>query len=415
MMKIKAIFTLVFLALVLVGIQPSYADDAVVGDGTPESCSEAALDDAVLLTAVSNGGAITFNCGPGQLMMIITSVKALTNGTTIDGGGLITLSGNDAVPIFQVSGTVVIDNIVLTHGYGYGGGAIEVNADANLTMTNSQITFNTAESSGGGMLISSGASVTLNNVTLADNVAPFGGGIRNASELYLNDVTLLQNYSSYGGGGLYNDSVAILNNVTLARNSSDNGGGIMNAAGSTVTLNNVTVSANVANSGGGVFNNGTALLTNVTLTENSAAGGGGGGILHNNGGGAYLQMTNAILVNNVAAVVGTEQCLLYQTSDIIYSLWAGTSCGDSTADGNQPNTDMALAPLDFTGTGLLTELTMTHALLPGSPAQDTGTCSFGAPGSDQRGVLRPQGAGCDMGAVEHDVLTWYVYLPMVIR
>jgi hypothetical protein len=94
------------LALVFVGIRPSYADDSVVGDGTPESCTELALADAILLTAFTGGGTITFNCGTGQHMIILTGVKNLSNGIAIDGGGLITLSGNDATSIFQVTGTV---------------------------------------------------------------------------------------------------------------------------------------------------------------------------------------------------------------------------------------------------------------------------------------------------------------------
>ncbi len=43
--------------------------------------------------------------------------------------------------------------------------------------------------------------------------------------------------------------------------------------------------------------------------------------------------------------------------------------------------------------------TLTHALLPGSPALDAGNdaaCSA----TDQRGVSRPQGAHCDIGAYE---------------
>jgi hypothetical protein len=43
--------------------------------------------------------------------------------------------------------------------------------------------------------------------------------------------------------------------------------------------------------------------------------------------------------------------------------------------------------------------TQTHALLPGSPAID-GAHAIDCTPVDQRGVLRPQGAGCDIGAVE---------------
>lgn len=40
----------------------------------------------------------------------------------------------------------------------------------------------------------------------------------------------------------------------------------------------------------------------------------------------------------------------------------------------------------------------THALLPASPALDSGDPACGA--TDQRGIARPQGAGCDRGAFE---------------
>jgi hypothetical protein len=43
--------------------------------------------------------------------------------------------------------------------------------------------------------------------------------------------------------------------------------------------------------------------------------------------------------------------------------------------------------------------TWTHALLPGSPALDVGDPAQ-CPATDQRGVPRPQGAGCDIGAFE---------------
>jgi hypothetical protein len=42
-------------------------------------------------------------------------------------------------------------------------------------------------------------------------------------------------------------------------------------------------------------------------------------------------------------------------------------------------------------------------LLPGSPALEVGTCidELGAPlDTDQRGVARPQGVACDLGAFE---------------
>ena len=44
--------------------------------------------------------------------------------------------------------------------------------------------------------------------------------------------------------------------------------------------------------------------------------------------------------------------------------------------------------------------TLTHALVPGSPALDAVATGCPPPTTDQRGVARPQGARCDIGAVE---------------
>src|SRR5439155_7028291 len=73
--------------------------------------------------------------------------------------------------------------------------------------------------------------------------------------------------------------------------------------------------------------------------------------------------------------------------------------GDPT--GNILGVDPSLGSLALNAPGA----TQTQALLPGSPAIDVipvsgGACTNSAPGTDQRGVARPQGLGCDMGAYE---------------
>ena len=57
--------------------------------------------------------------------------------------------------------------------------------------------------------------------------------------------------------------------------------------------------------------------------------------------------------------------------------------------------------------------TPTRALLPGSPAIDAGSCASDA-ADDQRGVARPQGDGCDIGAFEYEG-SGTTYLPLVVR
>ena len=89
-----------------------------------------------------------------------------------------------------------------------------------------------------------------------------------------------------------------------------------------------------------------------------------------------------------------------------YNLASDSSCGLSgTAD--LSNIDPQLGPLQNNGGG-----TLTHALLVGSPAIDSGS---GCPAVDQRGVARPFGPACDRGAYEFDGESKSVYLPFVIR
>jgi hypothetical protein len=65
-----------------------------------------------------------------------------------------------------------------------------------------------------------------------------------------------------------------------------------------------------------------------------------------------------------------------------------------TGTGNQVNTPAGLGPLANNG-----GFTQTHLLQPGSAAIEGGT-NAGCPPADQRGVLRPLGVTCDVGAVE---------------
>jgi len=569
---ISFIFSLILL-VTFVGVRPVLADSAVVGTGTPASCTEAAFNAALAELypgATAPGGVLSFNCGPNPHTIVVSSQKFLHDGSVIDGGGLITLSGGNSTRIFFVSqqARVELRHIQLINGYAAGGGAIymepNLNGDytyltlndvtlrdnnstsvggaiyarhASLSVTNSHLTGNSSDSDGGAISLNEGVltminsevlnnqtigpgargggltvsnatldiqtttfrnnqslksaggamilslcngtianslmdqntaanigggiylqsgNVTLSQVTFTNNTALSGGGIANDNgalvlngattmsgntatnngggisnfigqlaaqnvqllnnqaayggglynsqygTLTLADVTLSGNSATSGGGGVYNTGQSTLTRVTLALNTAGDGGAAFNTDTANLTLTNSTLSENQANFGGGVFNNGTLALTNVTIAKN-LAGGGGGGILHNSGAASHLAMTNTLFSANTAPAANNSQCLLYEVPESqLFSLWQGVSCGSSTANGNLPNTDVALAPLSFSSVVLPTELTMTHAFLPLSPAKDAGTCGNAAPTTDQRGVARPQGAGCDIGSYESD-------------
>jgi hypothetical protein len=90
----------------------------VVGAGNAASCTDAALD-----AALEDGGLVTFDCGGPATIDISTGTgrKSITADTTIDGGGVITISGGNAQQVFQVSDAdFTLRNLTIANA---GGGA----------------------------------------------------------------------------------------------------------------------------------------------------------------------------------------------------------------------------------------------------------------------------------------------------
>lgn len=192
-------------------------------------------------------------------------------------------------------------------------------------------------------------------------------------------------------------------------------GGIFNDYG-TATVANSTFSGNGADQqgiGGAIYNRGILALSNCTFSGNSATFGAGGAIFTSNYG--VMTVTNCTISGNTAQAVGGVyvgvggvvtlrntivadnrpggNCGGYPITDGGGNLsWPGTACPGVNAD-----------PL----LGLLQDNggpTWTMAPGPGSAAINAGIDAIcaGAPvdSLDQRGVSRPQGSHCDIGAVE---------------
>lgn len=356
-MKHRAGWLLIVLCLAFaLAPRAVHAANAVVGNGTPASCTEAAFD-AALATASSGGGVITFNCGPNTVTIPFTIAKTVLLGNvTIDGGGRIVLkAGNNERHFFAGSGvTFRLKNITLREGNSLvSGGALET-SDATLILDNVQLLNNASAVTGGaiycydgvltitgsvlqgnttaergGAIYNDGCTVTIANSTLRsnrtlnsisqggaifnqtagkltvnqtlfqDNQSPDGGGLFVASNstAALTGATLLANRGGYGGG-LENSGVVTITHSLLDGNIvTGSGGGLWNIDGS-VVMKQTTVRNNRAYEGGGVNSYGNAVeLTNVNITDNIATGSHGGGIYH---GGGTLFVTNATISGNRA-------------------------------------------------------------------------------------------------------------------
>lgn len=101
-------------ALLLAGLWLVWASGplhaaGVVGDGTPGSCTDAAY-----AAAFTGGGLVTFDCGPNP-HTIVVNTQVITGSTTVDGGGLVTLDGENLRQLFLVleDGNLTLQEITL--------------------------------------------------------------------------------------------------------------------------------------------------------------------------------------------------------------------------------------------------------------------------------------------------------------
>ncbi|WP_434041633.1 MULTISPECIES: hypothetical protein [Sorangium] len=227
----------------------------VIGDGTPESCTSAAV-----VAAVAGGGIITFDCGPDPITITLEETAKIFNDTgpeiVIDGGGRVTLSGGGQRRILymntcdeaQVWTTPNCDN----------------QDHPRLTVQN--LTFIEGDSTdeddeGGGAIFAQGGRLKVVNARFFNNACdptgPDVGGAGIRAFMQYNGLPLHVVNSTFGGAEGYGNACA-------------NGGGI----------SSIGVSWTVINS---LFSHNRALGNGGNPAEAGTPGGGSGGAIYNDG------------------------------------------------------------------------------------------------------------------------------------
>lgn len=314
----------------------------------------------IVLTDCTGGGAVE-------------RAAAVTDPVTVDGHGHTILQ-------------TCVDNVFLQDGSGL------------FTVKNLTITGGRATGNGGGVFAA--GPLTVQNTTISGNRAnAAGGGIASQGLITVTSSTIDSNVSSGVGGGVSigpDSPGATFTNSTVSNNI---GGGIAtvpNAQQASVTAVNSTITGNTnggSSLGSGIFSGGSTTLVYTTVARNVA---GNFGNIDT----ARLESFGSV----VAESQGTGNCLAATTSHG-YNYSDDNLCGftDPTDHENAPPPQ--LGPLAANGGP-------TPTLLPesGSPLIDAipiGSCQADGAGgitNDQRGVTRPQGTGCDIGAVEVEVV-----------
>jgi CSLREA domain-containing protein len=353
-----------------------------------------------------NGGGIQ-NEGAGSATITNSTISGNSAGS---GGGIFghgtvkvantTVSGNSIGGI-DVRGTLTVKGSTISGNVN--GEAIH--SEGSLTVTNSTISNNAAGGVGVYASASTITTTTIIGVTITGNTA--GSGISNVTEFgagAIANMTVtnsnISDNTAESGGGINNfadGGTLTVNGSTISGNMATNGtgGGINNIGTAAVT--NSTISGNSAGCcGGGIQNygdpfNGNLTINYSTISGNSIPVGPGGGIQN----GGIVKMGGTILANNSNAECnGTINSTGYNLiEDTAGCTIAGTQAGNITG------MDPKLGPLANNGGP-----TLTQALTVGSPAFEAGKPVCPPPSRDQRGVTRPQFARCDIGAFESEDL-----------
>ncbi len=237
---------------------------SVVGDGSPSSCTDAAIN-TVLTDFGGQGGLMTFNCGPQTRRIFILSQKFLTGDVRIDGGDKVILDGRSLNRIFEVNvdgpkgrTEVSLSNIELSNGLASGGfgGAVLVNA-GTLTLQNVRINDSRAGLTGGAIAAAPGSFLTIRSSKFRNNTGLDGGAIATSADTRVEDSEFVLNTATAGGQSLGQ-------------------GGAIQSYVSNLIIERSLFSFNLARFGGAIFKRQAALsLTNSRMENNTAATDGG--------------------------------------------------------------------------------------------------------------------------------------------
>ena len=246
--------------------------DVVVGNGTPASCTSAAV-----VAAVAQGGIIVFDCGPDPTTIEMLETAKVFNDTgpqiVLDGGGLVTLSGRDQNRILYMNTCDPAQVWTTPH--------CQDQDHPQLTVQNLTFVEGNAKGEdpdGGGAIWVRGGRFKIVNSRFFNNVCDdegpdVGGAAVRVFSQYQGLPVYVVN-STFGGGDGYG-------------NVCSNGGG----------LSSIGVSFTVINS---LFTHNLAIGNGANPARSGTPGGGSGGAIYNDGNTFTLTVVDTIIEDNHA-------------------------------------------------------------------------------------------------------------------
>ena len=320
-------------------------------------------------------------------------VAAILSANSGEGSGFLTLSGDVVLsaPLPPITGTITIDgngHAISGDGkyriFDVNGGRLSVN---NVTMTEGKAP---AGEDGGAVRMRYGAELTVQSALFTDNSANFGGAIMmlgSSTRLTVQRSSFSGNRAREYAGAIYAIGEATISGSSFVANISSDSGGALVASNVKLDISNSTFHDNRAQyNGGGIFVfSGEVTLTHVTMTGNRLISG-------------YSSAGSALVKQ---AISGNEGPVRLRNS-IVVGHGSHPACAgglDQQVGNLSPDGACAVKP---GANPKLDELAGRPAYRPlqdRSPAVDAADPAY-CMETDQIGTPRPQGGGCDIGAME---------------
>lgn len=389
--------------------------DTPSGNVTGECSAGSGADIVELLANASYTLTVVDNTDP---TLGDNGLPAITSDITLNGNGAtVERSTADAIPYFRLfqinnGASLSLTNITLANGStAYDGAGIY--STGTMTVTFSTFDQNGGETYLGGAIYNQGGTLDISDSAFTNNSAKFGGGaIWSDGTMDIARTVFRGNQAtmdSYDGGG----AIELGGNTTITDSTFEgnvaraDGGAVFSNSGATTTIAGSTFAHNVVDGthntlgGGGAINAGVLNVTNSTFFQNgtgnfyaTASAIVGHGVVLNS---TFADNPDSTEFHYNQAVWGVtlKNSILYKTSCAYVTDGGGNlyyprknkDCGGTLGDPE-------LGPLQDNGGATATMLPA-----PDSPALNT-AMDINCPATDQRGITRPQGARCDIGAVE---------------
>lgn len=308
------------------------AGATVIGDGTPASCSEQALDAAL----AAHNGALVFDCG-GPVVIPITSEKVISQDLVIDGARDVTLDGQDLARILRIDSSferdtphVIVQHLTFVRGHAEGsdlegGGAAIARTGGSLDVIDCAFIDNHGnvdgqDTQGGAIYAAGGGATTVVGSSFTSNSCSDGGalGALNSDLVVVNSDFASNEATGNGGnpgnggngGTIYvdgNERSLTMCGVRIEDSLANAFGGAVFRIGyqfteptniDRVVIDGAAIEDVVPSMAGGLYLQGTVVTMTATTIMNSSAVSAGGAYF---GPGSTLHLANVSFLDNTAS------------------------------------------------------------------------------------------------------------------